>query len=119
MSIEQVFELLDKDDEVLESYILVREMKVLLRLGHPHFHPTIQIKIYRSNVVQSQPYHFEVSHYVHTPSQASPYMTSRTFAESEGEAIRRAISATTSFLKAAIREGKEPSESWLVPNEDF
>lgn len=119
MSIEKIVEMLDRDEEVLESYVLVREVKVLLQLGHPHFHPTIRIKLYRSNVVAGQPYHFEVSHYSHTPTQAGPYMTSRSFAESEDGAIRRAISTTTSFLKAAIREGLEPTERWLVANEDF
>ena len=119
MSTEEIVEFLEKESDILESYVLVRELKLLLDVGHDHFHPTVRVKIYRSSVLSGQPYHFEVSHHVHTPSQAGPYYPSRTFSESETSAIERAITTTMSFLKSAIREGLEPSDSWLVPNEDF
>ncbi|TMC91016.1 MAG: hypothetical protein E6J11_20690 [Chloroflexi bacterium] len=119
MSIDEVVEMLDGESEVAESYVLLRELKVLLDVDQDHFHPAIRVKIYRSNVIAGQPYHFEVSHHVHTPSQGAPYYPSRTCSESERGAIRQAISTTVSFLKVAIGEGHAPSESWLVPNEDF
>lgn len=119
MSIDNVIEALDGTGEVAESYVLLREIKVLLNVGHDHFHPHIKIKIYKSSVIVHMPYHFDVSHHIHTPEQAGPYYPSRTSAESEKEAIAQAISTTTSFLKSAIRAGKEPTERWLVRNEDF
>jgi hypothetical protein len=119
MSINEVVEMLEGESEVAESYVLLRELKVILDVDQDIFHPAVRVKIYRSNVITGQPYHFEVSHHVHTPSQAGPYLPSRTFSESESGAIRQAISTTVSFLKVAIREGHEPRESWLVKNENF
>lgn len=119
MSVEKVVEMLAGESEVAESYVLLRELKIVLDVDQDHFHPTIRVKIYRSNVANGQPYHFEVSHHVHTPTQAGPYYPSRTFSESERDAIRQAISTTVSFLKTAIRAGHDPRESWLIQNKDF
>jgi len=119
MPVEDAVKVLDEDDEVNESYVLLREIKAYLDVGHDFFHPRIKIKIYISNVTPSAPFHFEVSHNVHTPKQAGPYYPSRTSFESKCEAIRQAISTTTSFIKDALRAGHEPSENWLVPNDDF
>ena len=119
MSIDAVLAELDGDESVIESYVLVRELRLVLEVGHDFFHPIVKIKVYRSNALPATPFHFNVSHYVHTPEQAAPYMTSRTSDDSEAAAIRRAISTTTSFLKMAIRNGHEPQESWLVANKDF
>ena len=119
MSVDSAIEVLDEDDEVMESYVLLREIKAYLDVGHGTFNPRIKIKIYKSSVIPRATYHFEVSHHVHTPEQAGPYHPSRTSCESEREAIRQAISTTTSFIKSALRVGHEPSESWLVSNDEF
>ena len=119
IDIDNVVEILDENDEVVESYVLLREMKLYLDVGHDHFHPCIKVKIYKSSVLGDVQYHFEVSHHAHTPEQAGPYHPSRTSAESEREAIQQAISTTTSFIKSAIRVGHEPSDQWLVPNDGF
>lgn len=119
MSIDQIIEVLDQNQEVMESYVLLREMELYLHVGHQDFQPRIKVKIYKSSVIESAHYHFEVSHNAHTPEQAGPYFPSRTFANSEQEAIAQAISTTTSFIKSAIQRGHEPSEKWLVPNKDF
>jgi hypothetical protein len=119
MSVDKIVEILGEHREVMESYVLLREIKLYLDVGHDHFHPRIRIKVYKSSVLPTAPYHFEVSHNVHTPEQAGPYFPSRTSAESEEEAISQAISTTTSFLKSAIRMGHEPSDSWLVQNMEF
>ncbi len=119
MSVDKTVEFLNDNRELIESYVLLREMKLFLDVGHDHYHPRIRIKIYKSAVMPSAPFHFEVSHNVHTPEQAGPYFPSRTSAESEEEAISQAISTTTTFLKSAIRMGHEPADSWLVPNKEF
>ncbi len=116
MSIDEVIAVLDKNDEVMESYVLLREIKLCLDVGDD-FHPFIKVKIYKSSAIKPA-YHFSVSHYVHTPDQVAPYITSRPYADSEEAAIQQAISTTTSFIKTAIKAGHEPSESWLVPNDN-
>jgi len=117
MSLEDVIEQLDSNDEILESYVLLREMKMYLDVGE--YQPLI--KIHKSSFIDGNPYHFSVSHHVHTPEQMSPYFPSRTSfsSESEREAIDQAISSTTSFLKDAINKGHDPEDEWLIANENF
>ncbi len=117
MSIEEVIEQLAGHEEVLESYVLLREIKMYLDIGG--YQPLIKIKIYKSSVIEGNPYHFDVSHHVHTPEQMSPYYPSRTSFSSEREAIDQAVSSTTSFLKDAINKGHDPENEWLIENENF
>lgn len=119
MSETDILEQLDSDEGVEESYVLVREVKLLLNVGHPHFYPRVGVKIWRSNAVPLYPYHFAVSHHVHTPDQAAPYYPSRSSGESETEVLEEAVTSTRIFLQKAIRAGHEPSEEWLVRNEDY
>lgn len=119
MSAENVVEILEENDDVLESYVLIREIKMYLDIGHPSFHPEIKVKIFMSSAIPNHLFHFDVSHHVHTPEQAAPYYPSRTALEFEREAIGQAISTTTSFLKTALHLGHEPTESWLILNNDF
>ena len=119
MLVDEILECLDENDSVIESYVLIREIKAYLSFKGHNFSPQIKIKIYKSTVLENMPYHFDVSHHAHTPEQAAPYYTSRTSCESEKEAIRQAISTTTSFIKSALSVGHEPSDSWLVKNESF
>ncbi|EAR4689395.1 hypothetical protein CC014_17995 [Salmonella enterica] len=119
MDIDETIDFLNEHDEIAEFYVLRKEIKLFLDVGHDSFYPEIKIKIYKSSVIESQPYHFEVSHHVHTPIQASPYYPSRTSAPTEEEAISQAIRTTTSFLKTALAEGQEPDDTWLVPNTRF
>ena len=119
MNTDDVLQLLDENEDAMEFYVLTKEIKVYLNVGHDFFYPEVKIKIYKSTAIESEPYHFDVSHHVHTPSQAAPYYPSHTSAKSEAEAIRQAINTTTIFIKGALREGHEPDDDWLVPNERF
>ena len=76
MSVEDIIVQLDSHTEVLESYVLLREIKMELDIGE--YQPLIKIKIYKSSLVKGNPYHFEVSHHVHTPEKSSPYFSDRT-----------------------------------------
>lgn len=116
---EEIVKQLKKHSEVVEGYVLIRELSVFLEVGHDFYHPDVKIKIYLSTTSPTQPYTFDVSHYVHTPTQAGPYVTSRVNASTEEEAINMAISTTTSFLKDAIRADHEPDDDWLVENKNF
>lgn len=118
MNVDEVLSFLDARDEIFESSILVRELKFYLNMDDS-FCPKIRIKIWRCNVLPDQPYEFTLSHYVHTPTQASPYRPTSTSAATEVEAIQDAISSLRLFLVGAIRAGHEPEDAWLVENEDF
>jgi len=113
-----IMQALDENDHVAESYVLVREIFLYLKISDSDFSPRIRIKIYQSNVL-TEPFHFDVSHHVHTPVQGAPYRTSVTSAPSEKEAIRRAIDTTRSYIVSAINEGHMPRDSWLKKNDDF
>jgi hypothetical protein len=119
ISAAEVAELLDNHKEVLESYVLLHEMKVYLKIGHDYYHPEVVIKIYLCNSIPRNIYHFEVSHLVHAPGQAAAYSTSNTSASTVEQAIELAISSTTRFFKVAISNGHVPDDSWLVPNTRF
>lgn len=119
MHVDTVLQELDRNREVTEAYVLLRELRLFLDVGHDCFHPELVVKIYKSTALEQHPYHFRVSHNVQTPQQAGPYYPSRTCFESEEEAIDQAISTTTSFITSAIEAGHEPSESWLIRNELF
>ena len=117
MSLEDIIEQLDDHNEVLESYVLLREIKMYLNIGE--YQPQINIKVYTSSIIEGNPYHFDVSHHVHTPEQMSPFFPSRTSFSSEKEAIDQAIFSTTSILKDAINKGHDPEDEWLIVNENF
>lgn len=117
MSVDNVIKQLDDHNEVLESYVLLREMEMYLDIGE--YQPLIKIKIHKSSCIDGNPYHFAVSHHVHTPEQMSPYFPSRTSFSSEREAIDQAISSTTNYLKDAINKGHNPEDEWLIENEKF
>ncbi|MBS9388746.1 MAG: hypothetical protein HEQ33_07570 [Dolichospermum sp. WA123] len=119
METDEVIALLNAHKYVGESYVLIRELKIYLNLGVNHFNPRIRIKIWKSSVNSTEPYHFTVSHNVRTPTQAGPYYPSITQAATESEAIHQAISSTKAYLVGAIDQGHEPSDSWLIPNDDF
>lgn len=119
MKTDDLIDFLDQEDEVAEFYVLVRELKLFLDVGHEDFHPSIRVKIYRTLAGVAEMYSFDVSHHVHGPEQAGPYYPSNTTESSEEGAISRAIDTTTSFIKSAINAGHQPSNRWLVPNEFF
>ncbi len=119
MKIDEVIEQLERESEVAEFYVLVRELKLYLDVGHNQYHPRIGIKIYKTILHGSEMYSFDVSHHVHGPEQIGPYYPSRTTESDERSAIDQAISTTTSFIKSAISAGHEPSGKWLIANEDF
>ena len=119
MKTEEVVDYLDEHSEIAESYVLIREIKAYLDVGHDRFHPCVKIKIYRTRLNGMDLFDFSVSHHVHGPEQAGPYTPSRTTEDSERIAIDRAISTTTAFIKSNIQAGHTPSEDWLVQNEFF
>jgi len=118
MNENQILSFLGNIEDIAEAYVLVREIKLYFRLGDG-ISPQIKVRIYKHHLYGDSPYMFETSHYLHTPLQAGPYITSDPFASTEEEALRKAIFTLGAFLKSAIDKGHEPSEEWFVPNENF
>lgn len=119
MSVDDVAWILGENSEVMESYILIREMKLLLEVGHDSYHPELRIKVYKDSVEPDTPFHVELSHHVQTPGLAAPQTPGRSFHGTEREAIRQAVSATARPLREAIQAGHTPERSWLVVNSAF
>ena len=119
MKTQEVLDLLENENDVAEFYVLVREIKVYLDVGHDQYHPRLGVKIYKTILHGSELYHFDTSHHAHGPEQIGPYYPSRTTEETERAAIDRAISSVASYIQSAIAAGHEPSDKWLVPNDDF
>lgn len=119
MSVDDVAWILGENSEVMESYILIREIKLLLEVGHDSYHPEIRIKVYKDSVEPDKPFHVELSHQAQTPGRAAPETSARSFHGTEREAIRQAVSDTAGPIREAIQAGHTPEQSWLVANSAF
>jgi len=118
MNSDKIILQLNNNKKVSNSYVLIREIKVVLNVGHEDFQPEIRIKIYKSNLIKEHPYHAEVSHLVKTPLQFSPYCRDGIYS-SENKAINDAIDGIVDFLKDAISAGYDPKDEWLIKNKYF
>lgn len=98
---------------------LVQHHKVRLEFEDLDYAPELEVKIRRTNSVKGRPYSFSISHFAHTPLQATPYVSSQTVERSERAALELAIEITRHFLLLAVGAGMSPEEAWLVPNPDF
>jgi hypothetical protein len=77
----------------------------------------ITIRLYQD--LDGRSVHFRQSHFIHTPTQAGPYRTSRPWNDDEGAALNQAVTSITQYYGEAVKAGHEPKESWLVPNQYF
>ena len=77
----------------------------------------ITIRLYEA--VLGDGYLFTQSHFIQTPVQAGAYRTDHANGSSEEVAIQRALRTFLSYYDAAIKEGHEPEDAWLVPNKNF
>jgi hypothetical protein len=80
--------------------------------------PVITIRLYRP-ITGERVVAFRQSHYISTPAQAGPYMTSRPWNDTEEAAINQVVHAMNDYYDQAIRAGHAPDESWLTPSPDF
>ena len=78
----------------------------------------ITIRLYRP-ITGERVVVFRQSHFISTPTQATPYMTSRPWNDTEAAAINQVVSAMNDHYRDAINAGKIPDESWLTPNASF
>lgn len=73
---------------------------------------------YKPNVKQHQ-YFYTQSHYIQTPMQAGPYVTSSPFSYDEITALEKAVDGIYGYYREAVEAGHKPSNSWLREDEDF
>lgn len=101
-------------DELIENpRKLISEYQFTLR----DLSPVITICLYKP--LRGEGIEFEQSHYIHTPTQIGPYITSRPWGDDEAYALHLAITSITQYYNDAIRRGYTPDNSWLIPNEHF
>ena len=109
----EVEEVLSKEDAITDAKYLDVECRFYLgELPTP-----VTIKIYKQ--AGKEQYYFYQSHWIKTPSQIGPYITSRVWESSRDAALSRAIDSLVSYYESAVDKGDPPDEAWLVKNEDF
>lgn len=79
--------------------------------------PGVVVRLWRHIGVEGV--FFELSHFMKTPSQADPYVTSGPWGDDEASALRKAVMTLTMYFDIAVREGHTPDDTWLVPSRSF
>lgn len=87
------------------------------QLKLPGIETLITIRFYRDP--RTDLVWFSQSHFIKTPLQLGPYMPGSPVNDTEERALNQAVSEINRWYQAAVRHGHQPSESWLVPNDDF
>ena len=89
--------------------------EVSFRLGH--LAPKIRIRLFR--YPGDKEIYFEQSHFIQTPEQADVHLPSMRSDSNEAYALTHAVEGLTHPYEFAVEQGNEPSEGWLIANEDF
>lgn len=98
-------------DRITEIRVLVGEFSI--RIDDSDM--AIGVRIYFNPDV-TQPYWFETSHFIKTPTQGNAYVTSKPFEATPEAAIRRAVNGIKMFYDEAVDAGHTPDETWFIPN---
>jgi len=106
------------DDAV--SNRTLRDAKIFLsevafRLGD--LSPKIRVRLFR--YPGDREVYFEQSHFVKISEQTTSGEALLKSDKDEAYALTHAVEALTHPYEAALAEGREPSDSWLMPNDDY
>lgn len=97
---------------ISEAAVLVREIRVQVGV----LRTPVSIRVY-CDPKEEPCYFFELSRYMNPePAEPARKITQRR-AQTEVEALRLAARMLTEDYEAAIRTGKLPEDSWLVPGD--
>lgn len=99
-----------EDDDITVLYRNDSAGRFVIQLGE--LSPDIEIQLGRE--MDNDRTHFQVSHAIHTPTQAGPYRTSRPWADYPAYALHQAVSGLTMYYRQAVEEGHQPNDNWLV-----
>jgi hypothetical protein len=106
-------------DDALSSRTL-RDAKIFLsevafRLGA--LSPKIRVRLFR--YPGDREVYFEQSHFVKISDQRTSDEPLLKSDKDEAYALSHAVAALTQPYEAALAEGREPSDFWLIPNDDY
>jgi len=107
-------------EEILKTYPEVEGAAVLVgeyRFRLKGIATTITLRFLKD--IETGVVSFEQSHYIYTPTQAGPYVTSRPWNDDEARALHQAVFGFKNQYEGAVAAGHVPNDSWLVPNENF
>ena len=96
-----------------DTKIHVRE--VSFRLGH--LAPKIKVRLFR--YPGDKEIYFEQSHFIQTPEQKDVHLPAMKSDSNEAYALTHAVEGLTHPYEYAVEQGHEPSDDWLIENEDF
>ena len=100
-------------ESLLAPRILIREVEFYLK----ELVTRIGVRIWLNPYAVTDPFSFELSHYISTPRQAGPYIPSAPLCPTEEGALERAIKFTlVDCYDEAVDSGCQPTDAWLVPN---
>ena len=108
-----------KIDDAVSNRTL-RDAKIFLsevsfRLGD--LSPKIRVRLFR--YPGDREVYFEQSHVVKIPDQKTSDEVLLKSDKDEAYALTHAVEALTHPYEAALAEGQQPSDSWLVANDDY
>lgn len=89
------------------------------RLGQLNTVVMVRVSKRRVASVAGRPYQYTASHALHTPKLAAPYRSSHPYGDTPEATLAKAVEDLVWFYGPAVRDGHEPSETWLAPNPRF
>ena len=106
------------DDAV--SHKVLRDIKIFVRevsfrLGD--LTPKIRIRLFR--YPGDKEIYFDQSHFLQTPDLTSPVVPPLKSDNNEAYALSHAVENLILSYEAAVTLGHEPSDSWLISNDDY
>jgi hypothetical protein len=98
---------------VVDAKIFIGE--VCFRLGN--LAPKVTIKLYRRP--GDREVYFQESHFIRIPELESADVVGPKSDNDEAYALTHAVEGLTRIYNAAVEQGLQPSDSWLVANDAF
>ena len=106
------------DDAV--SHKALKDIKIFVRevsFRLDDLTPKIRIRLFR--YPGDKEIYFDQSHFLQTPDQTIPVVPPLKSDNNEAYALSHAVETLTLSYEAAVALGHEPSEEWLIPNDDY
>ena len=101
------------DKTLCDAKVHVRE--VSFRLGS--LTPRIRVRLFRRP--GDKEIYWEQSHFLQIQGQESERVTTPRSDSDEAYALTHAAESLTRAYQAAVEQGYEPADAWLVPNSEF
>ena len=79
--------------------------------------PIIKIRLFR--YPGDKEIYYELSHFLQTPDQTSPVAPQLKSDNNEAYALTHAVEAFIDSYDSGVQGGYEPSDGWLIPNQDY